>query len=127
MEPMRRILYIVAYRWDPDATEQIRAVYPRHRAHIDQLGRDGRLWLIGTLADTAATPQSSPANGGPAPLGNSAIAVFTDLAAAQQFVTGDPYVRAGLISVDPIQAWTPIDYGTGSDVVEHDKERVRCH
>lgn len=119
---MRRTLYVVTYKWGQAASGQIRETYPRHRVHIDQLGQEGGLWLIGTLAD-ATTASAADDAGDRASLGDSAMAVFSDLSVAQEFVTNDPYVREDLIGVGPIQAWTPIEYTSSDDRSENDKER----
>lgn len=111
MSPTRSLLYLVAYRWQPEMTDRIREVYPRHRVHIDELGGEGRARLIGTIVPSA--PAAGARGGGAEPVAEptGAVAVFTDLLAAEEFLTGDPLVLAGLIDADPIQTWSVIDYG----------------
>lgn len=71
-------------------------MYPRHRAHIDQLGAAGSLWMIGTLptADGRST----------------AMAVFRTEESARSFRSEDPLFADGLASASPVQRWQPLTF-----------------
>lgn len=88
----RTTYYVVTYSWDPAALVQLRTIYPEHRAHVDELGEQGGLWLTGTLDD------------------GHALAVFYDETAARAFVDNDPYARSGLVTMDEPRLWSPIEY-----------------
>lgn len=91
----RNSYYVVTYSWDPAALDRIREIYPEHRAHVDQLGEQGGLWLTGVLDD------------------GHALAIFHDEAAARAFLTSDSYARSGVVSIDEPRRWTPIEYPGG--------------
>lgn len=88
----RATYYVVTYAWAPGTLDQLRAIYPEHRAHIDKLGEQGGLWLTGTLGD------------------GHAMAIFRDEATALTFAGNDPYVRSGPVTMDKPRPWSPIQY-----------------
>jgi uncharacterized protein len=67
--------------------EQIMAVYPRHKALVDQFVARGEVIGIGPFADR----------------GN--MAIFRTRAAAEEFVRRDPFALEGLVKSYAIREW----------------------
>ena len=67
--------------------EQIMAVYPRHKALVDQFVARGEVIGIGPFADR----------------GN--MAIFRTRAAAEEFVRRDPFALEGLVKSYVIREW----------------------
>jgi uncharacterized protein YciI len=67
--------------------EQIMAVYPRHKALVDQFVARGEVIGIGPFADR----------------GN--MAIFRSREAAEQFAQQDPFVLEGLVKSYAIRDW----------------------
>jgi uncharacterized protein len=67
--------------------EQIMAVYPRHKAVVDDLVSRGEVIGIGPFADR----------------GN--MAIFRTRAAAEEFAREDPFVLEGLVKSYVIRDW----------------------
>jgi uncharacterized protein YciI len=68
-------------------------VFPDHRAWYQKFHERGLLVMIGAFAD-AGTP--------------AAMAVFTTRAAAEEFVSGDPFVRNGVVRDWTIREWNEV-------------------
>jgi uncharacterized protein YciI len=115
---MSTTYFLVHYSWRTQDAERILATYPQHRAHVDHLGHHGGLRQIGTLNN-----DSSPAADPVAMLRRNthSLAVFTDRAAAQEFIEHDPYVLAGLIATNPISTWQPLKYMAGDQPARDDQ------
>jgi hypothetical protein len=73
----------------------IRDVYPRHRAFVDQVARDGDIASIGIFGD---------------PVGEGAMCVFRSSEAAQDFLAHDPFVTEGVVTPSPLREWEPLEY-----------------
>ena len=67
--------------------ETIMSVYPRHKAIVDKYIAQGEVIGIGPFADR----------------GN--MAIFKTRAAAEQFVTEDPFILEGLVKSFAIRDW----------------------
>jgi uncharacterized protein len=67
--------------------EQVMAVYPRHKAVVDEFVARGEVIGIGPFADR----------------GN--MAIFRSRAAAEAFVEQDPFVLEGLVKSYTIREW----------------------
>ena len=67
--------------------ETIMSVYPRHKAIVDKYIAKGEVIGIGTFADK----------------GN--MAIFRTRAAAEQFVSEDPFILEGLVKSFVIRDW----------------------
>lgn len=67
--------------------EQIMAVYPRHKAVVDEFVATGQVIGIGPFADR----------------GN--MAIFRSRAAAEQFAARDPFILEGLVKSFVIRDW----------------------
>ena len=69
--------------------EEIMAVYPRHKAFLDQFVARGEVVGVGPFIDPAG--------------GN--MALFRTRAAAEAFASGDPFVLEGLVKDYQIKDW----------------------
>ena len=67
--------------------EQVMAVYPRHKAVVDDLVARGHVIGIGPFADR----------------GN--MAIFRSREAAEEFVRRDPFVLEGLVKSYSVREW----------------------
>jgi uncharacterized protein YciI len=70
--------------------EQIRAVYPRHKVVVDEFVARGEVIGIGPFSD----------------LGN--MAIFRTRAAAEEFVSRDPFNLEGLVKRYVIREWNDV-------------------
>jgi uncharacterized protein YciI len=66
------------------------AHFPAHRAWYEEFHRRGELLMIGAFADAQA---------------DGAMGVFTSRAAAEKFVSGDPFVRHGVVRTWELRDW----------------------
>lgn len=66
--------------------------FPAHNERLTAFHERGLLLLVGTFTDL--------------PMG--AMAVFTSLAAAEEFVADDPFVRHGVVAVPRVREWNEI-------------------
>lgn len=104
--PRNRVeYYLVEYRWPAENTERIRALYDTHRAHVDSLAEHGKIWLIGTLSTVSAVPAEDYHADG------RALAIFTDLDTAREFIAADPLFTSLLANPSSLARWSPISYG----------------
>ena len=85
--------YALLYEAAPDFRSKIPANIDGHRALWKQFREAGTLLMIGPFTD-------EPAGG--------AMGVFTQRAAAEAFVTADPFVRNGLVSRWTIREWNEV-------------------
>jgi uncharacterized protein YciI len=69
--------------------EEIMAVYPRHKAFLDQFVARGEVVGVGPFTDPAG--------------GN--MAIFRTRAAAEAFAAGDPFFLEGLVRAYQIKDW----------------------
>lgn len=83
------------YEMKHPSHERVQATYPRHRAYLDEVAKEGNILLIGPLL--------------PAPDSGS-MAVFRSRAAALAFAAGDPFVLEGLAEPLPVQEWGALEY-----------------
>jgi uncharacterized protein len=81
---------VVFYESAPDVASQAPAHMPAHRARWDEFSRRGELLMIGPFANAQD---------------DGAMGVFTTRAAAEEFVRGDPFVLAGVVSKVTILDW----------------------
>jgi uncharacterized protein YciI len=64
--------------------------FPAHSAWADRFHAEGTLLMIGTFADVQV---------------HGSMAVFTDRAAAEAFVAGDPFVQHGVVVRYELRDW----------------------
>lgn len=77
------------YEMAPDGLSKIKALYPAHRARLEEFHSRGVLIDAG-------------------PLGNppeSAMGIFTTREAAEEFIQGDPFVTNGAVSTWRLVEW----------------------
>jgi len=79
------------YEMAPDAPAHIMDHFPAHRARLDAFHARGVL--------LAAGPLGNPPEG--------ALAIFTSREAAEEFISGDPFVIHGLVSNWRCVEWNP--------------------
>lgn len=80
----------------PDKMQQLMAVYPRHRAYLDDFAKSGEIVMIGTFGNPSA---------------EGSMAVFHSREAAERFIAGDPFVTEGLVHRYRILDWDPLVLG----------------
>lgn len=80
---------VVFYYTAPDFLAKAPALFPAHKARLDEFQRRGDLLAVGTWAD--------PRDG--------AMAVFRARAAAEAFVADDPFVKQGVVARYEIRDW----------------------
>jgi uncharacterized protein YciI len=81
------VKYVVIGESTGASMEQLMAVYPRHKALVDELVERGEVIGIGPFEDR----------------GN--MAIFRSLAAAESFVARDPFALEGLVASYRIRPW----------------------
>jgi uncharacterized protein YciI len=69
--------------------EEIMAVYPRHKAFLDEFVARGEVVGVGPFTDP----------------GGGNMALFRTRAAAEAFAKGDPFLLAGLVKEYQIKDW----------------------
>jgi uncharacterized protein len=84
---------VVLYHSADDVLERAPAHMAVHSACIDEFHDRGDLLLIGTFGD---------------PVREGALCVFRTRAAAEEFVTRDPFVTEGLVARYEIRDWNEI-------------------
>ena len=69
--------------------EEIMAVYPRHKAFLEQFAARGEVVGVGPFTDP----------------GGGNMALFRTRAAAEQFAKGDPFLLEGVVKAYEIKDW----------------------
>jgi len=73
----------------------IMAVYPRHRAYLDEFAEGGEIQSIGAFHNEGEV---------------GSMAIFRSREAAERFIAGDPFVLEGLVGRYEIRDWEPLQY-----------------
>lgn len=81
---------VVLYTADPDGLAKAPELFPAHSEWFGRFTADGTLLMIGTFADVQA---------------HGSMAIFTDRAAAEAFVAGDPFVLEGVVAGYELRDW----------------------
>jgi uncharacterized protein YciI len=81
---------VVLYEPSASSMNAIMAVFPRHKALIDQFAARGQVIGIGAF------------DGG----GQGAMGIFSDRAAAEAFVAQDPFIKEGLVAKYRVFDWS---------------------
>jgi uncharacterized protein YciI len=81
---------VVLYTAAEDALTRAPEIFPAHAEWFAKFQADGTLLMIGTFADVLA---------------HGSMAIFTDRAAAEAFVAGDPFVREGVAAGYELRDW----------------------
>jgi uncharacterized protein YciI len=81
------------YSVRPGRFHEVAAVYPRHRAYLDEFALDGDVIMIGTFGN---------------PEQDGSMAIFRSRQAAERFIQGDPFVVEELVTEPKILDWDPL-------------------
>ncbi|HZM38013.1 MAG TPA: YciI family protein [Acidimicrobiales bacterium] len=81
---------VVLYTSADDVLPKAREHFPAHSEWFGKFVADGTLLMIGTFADAQA---------------DGSMAIFTDRAAAEAFVAGDPFVQHGVVLRYELKDW----------------------
>jgi uncharacterized protein YciI len=84
--------YILFYEYVADVAERREPHRAAHLSLLRELHEQGKLVMAGAYTD---------------PLDGAAL-VFTDRAAAESFVTDDPYIANGIVSQHRIREWNVV-------------------
>ena len=87
---MGKVKYVVLYHSADDVRQKAPAHFPAHKAWYERFHARGVLFMIGTFGD---------------PQAQGSMAVFTSREAAEEFVSGDPFVRNGVVRAWEIREW----------------------
>ena len=82
--------YAVLYESADDVLSRAPVHFPAHAERIQEFHARGVLLMIGPFGD---------------PQGQGAMAIFSTLEAAEEFVAGDPFVLNGVVSRYEIRDW----------------------
>jgi uncharacterized protein YciI len=99
------MFYAIVALDHPNSLEKRLAARPAHLARLNALKDEGRLKLAGPFP---AIDSNDPGEAGFT--GSMIVAEFSDLAAAEAWASGDPYVEAGVyrdVTVRPFRAVLP--------------------
>jgi uncharacterized protein len=83
---------VMFYEVAPEGMGKARDHYPAHRARLDEFKARGTLLLAG--------PFANPAEG--------ALGVFTNRAAAEEFIKDDPFVVNGVVGKWSLKDWNEV-------------------
>lgn len=86
---------VVLYELGSATMEEIREIFPRHKALIDSFVKDGKIIAIG--------PFTSIADG--------SLGIFQNKEFAEEFVNQDPFVLEGAVGKVIIREWNEILLG----------------
>ena len=81
---------VVLYESGDDVATRAPALFPAHKARLDEFHAAGDLIMVGTFGD---------------PQAQGSMAVFTSREAAAKFVEGDPFVLHGVVRRHEIRDW----------------------
>ncbi len=85
--------YVLFYESGPDVASKAPAVFPEHRARLDDFHARGSLLLVGTFEDAQR---------------NGSMSVFTSREAAEEFARGDPFVVNGVVASWRVLEWNEV-------------------
>ena len=84
---------VVLYQSADDFAATAPALFPAHKARLDEFHAAGDLLMVGTFGDIAK---------------EGSMAVFASREAAEKFVEGDPFRLNGVVRSHEIRDWTDI-------------------
>lgn len=96
---------VVFYESGHDVAAVAPAHFPAHRAWYEEFRHRGELLMIGPFAAAQS---------------DGAMAVFTSRAAAEKFVSGDPFVRNGVVRNWVLRDWNEVLVTAGADRADHE-------
>ncbi len=85
------VLIVTAFTSFDDAMRRAPAELERHRAHSGRMHERGDVLMAGAFIE-----ESGPL---------STMAICRTRAAAEEFIAGDPFVQAGLVTSSKIRQW----------------------
>ncbi|WP_433360940.1 YciI family protein [Actinoplanes sp. CA-142083] len=86
-------LAVVLYQTADDFAAKATALFPAHKARLDEFHASGDLLMVGTFDNIAK---------------DGSMAVFASRAAAEKFVDGDPFLLNGVVRSHEIRDWNEI-------------------
>jgi uncharacterized protein len=84
------VRYVLFYDSADDVASKAPAHFPAHHERLLEFHERGTLLMVGTFGD----PQTE-----------GSMAVFTTREAAEEFATGDPFVRRGVVRSWHVREW----------------------
>ena len=85
--------HVLLYTSAEDVASKAPALFPAHKARIDEYAAGGDLLLIGAFGD---------------PQREGSMAVFRTRESAEAFASGDPFVVNGVVASYEIRGWNEI-------------------
>jgi uncharacterized protein YciI len=85
--------YVMTYRAVDDFLPLAREHGPAHVAHCREFHQRGLLLMVGVLDE---------------PMNGDAMGIFASREAAEQFVAGDPFMRAGVVASWTVRPWNEV-------------------
>lgn len=85
--------YVLFYEPADDVLSKAPAHFPAHSERLDEFHARGELMMVGTFGD----PQTE-----------GSMSIFTTREAAEEFVSGDPFVLNGVVRAWHIREWDEI-------------------
>jgi uncharacterized protein YciI len=85
--------YVLLYESADDVVNKAPAVFPAHKARLDEFHARGELLMVGTFGD---------------PQREGSMAIFTTREAAEAFAIDDPFVLRGVVSSWHVREWNEI-------------------
>jgi uncharacterized protein len=82
------VKYVVFYEAADDVAARAPEHFPAHRAWYEQFHQRGELLMIGPFSDQ-----------------QGAMGVFTSRAAAEEFISGDPFIASGVVTGWSVREW----------------------
>jgi uncharacterized protein len=85
--------HVLFYTSADDALAKVPEHFPAHSARCDEFHARGLLLMVGTFGD---------------PQREGSMAIFTTREATEEFVSGDPFIRNGVVSSWQIREWNEV-------------------
>ena len=82
---------VAFYEMAVDGLPKLAALFPAHRARLEEFHTRGVLFDAGPLGNPPA----------------GAMAIFTSKEAAEEFISGDPFVVNGVVATWRLTEWNP--------------------
>ncbi len=86
-------LYVLLYDSADDVASKAPALFPAHRARLDEFHGRGDLLMVGTFGD---------------PQNEGSMGIFTSRKAVEEFVREDPFVLGGVVKDWHVREWNEI-------------------
>jgi uncharacterized protein YciI len=83
-------LFVLLYTSGDDVAARAPAVFPAHKARLDEFSARGELLMVGTFGD---------------PQAEGSMAIFRSRRGAEEFAAGDPFVLNGVVKAWELRQW----------------------